>query len=149
MKPAQSLFLINGAEDAQIEARAQQIAEQHELGHEADFASFRVDTPDMQVPDEASFALTDLSATCDPPELRADELEQSPFWLRPIKRALHQLVLYYVNKSATQQAAFNVSALRAVSLLVKRLNASEAEVRLLRREVELLRSGDASHRDHQ
>ncbi len=139
MNSTGALFKVNGSEDTAVEAQALQVAQQYDLGHEADFASYRVEPPTSQLPDAVNFALNDLIATCDPPELVPDSQDDQPALLRPIKRALHQLITYYVNKSATRQAAFNASTLRAVNVLATRLAASQAEVKQLRQELESLR----------
>ena len=134
-----ALFKVNGSEDAVVEAQAVQVAQQYDLGHEADFASYRVEPPTSELPDEVNFAINDLIATCDSPELVPDSQDDQPAIWRPIKRALHRLITYYVNRSATRQEAFNASALRAVNMLATRLAASQAEVKQLTKEVESLR----------
>jgi len=139
MSSASALFKVNGSADQTVEAEALRVAQQYQLGHEADFASFRVEPPTSEGLDEVIFALNDLIATCDPPEIIPDSQEDQPALLRSIKRGLHQLVTYYVNRSARQQAAFNASALRAINLLLTRLAVSQAEVKQLRQEVESMR----------
>lgn len=54
-----------------------------------------------------------------------------------LRGALHELVLYYVNRLAARQIRFNYQTSRAITLLVRDL---EAQVRELRTRVELLES---------
>jgi len=62
--------------------------------------------------------------------------------LHRVRAALHQLVIYYVNMLAAQQARYNEYMVRALSTLVKdlELGPTPAEVEALRNEVAELRA---------
>ena len=63
-------------------------------------------------------------------------------WVQRVRAGLHQLVIYYVNMLAGQQARYNEYTVRALSGLIKGLEAgpTPAEVEALRNDVTQLRA---------
>ncbi len=57
-----------------------------------------------------------------------------------VRLALHQVVIYYVNMLARQQARVNAYEARAWSVLMTDLENQASEIEALRREVDLLRA---------
>jgi len=132
-----------GVAPGTVEDRVRAILTSHGLAHAADTAYYTVQDPAPGLPDDLRFALHDVIATSDQGgvELAIEPAQPAqPAPLQRLKRAFHQLVIFYVNKAIGRQVGFNAAAARALNLMAMRVAADEAEIAALRHELETLRA---------
>ena len=136
-----------GGAPSTVEEKVRGILTSHGIASAADSAYYTVQDPAPGLPDDLRFALHDVISTSDQGgvELAIEPAQPPP--LQRLKRAFHQLVIFYVNKAIGQQVGFNAAAARALNLLAMRVAADETEIAALRHELETLRAqmGQAHH----
>ena len=131
-----------------VEERVRGIVTAHGIEPAADTLYYTVREPAPDLPGDLRFALHDVLSTSNPigVETALETALRSP--VQRLKRAFHQLVIFYVNKAIGQQVGFNTAAARALNLLATRIAANEIEIAVLRHELETLRAElDRAHQE--